>query len=82
MNNIEKRETRYNEYNQPIGFEIKNISKRERPSREILQGNYCYLERLNPEKHLDDLFEEVYGPKGNKASFTYMMTEPFETTLL
>lgn len=79
MNNIEKRETRYNEYNQPIGFEIKNISKRERPSREILQGNYCYLERVNPEKHLDDLFEEVYGPIGNKASFTYMMTEPFET---
>jgi RimJ/RimL family protein N-acetyltransferase len=79
METVDNNTIRYNEYNQPIGFVVKDSNKRDRPSVSILKGCYCDLERVNPDRHLDDLYEEVYGPTCNKSNFTYMSIEPFVT---
>src|SRR5918993_5720643 len=36
------------------------------PERQPLEGRYCRLEPLNPDRHGDDLFVVVSGPEGER----------------
>ncbi|WP_207694344.1 hypothetical protein DOK67_0000930 [Enterococcus sp. DIV0212c] len=68
---------RVNEYGQSIGAPIKNWSKREYPTKVILDGMYCRLEKMDPTKHLEDLYQ-VYGPASNPKTWTYIPMVSFE----
>lgn len=59
-----KEKTQCNQYNQPIGYPVNNWVKRNYPKKIILEGSYCRLEKIDPIKHLDDLYH-VYGPENN-----------------
>jgi hypothetical protein len=72
METVDNNTTRYNEYNQPIGFVVEDSNKRDRPSASILKGCYCNLERVDPDRHLDDLYEEAYGPTSNKWLYSHI----------
>lgn len=63
-----------NEYNQPIGDEIKNYTFGEYPNIEQINGFYCSLEKLSLKKHYADLVL-IYGENTPKEQWTYL---PFE----
>lgn len=66
-----------NKYNQPIGYSVKDWSKREVPAKGLLEGTYCRLEKIDPEKHFSDLYK-IYGPKSNPETWTYLPMEAFK----
>jgi len=66
---------RYNDYQQPIGDALPNYRAGETPSIDCLQGRYCRLEKLDAERHGNDLYE-VYGPEAPEQSFTYLSLNP------
>ena len=66
---------RYNDYQQPIGDALPDYRAGEAPSVECLQGRYCRLEKLDAERHGNDLYE-VYGPEAPEPSFTYLSLNP------
>ncbi|MFD2307411.1 GNAT family N-acetyltransferase [Enterococcus termitis] len=68
---------RKNEYDQPIGKEVIGWTTRELPEKFKLEGQYCSLERVSLEKHLDDLYE-VYGPNSRPENWTYIPLNRFE----
>ncbi|WP_429951528.1 GNAT family N-acetyltransferase [Enterococcus sp. AZ101] len=70
-------EVRYNSDGQPIGYSVTNWSKREYPTKAILEGTYCDLEKIDPKQHLEDLYQ-VYGPTSPAKNWTYLPMEPFE----
>ena len=66
---------RYNDYQQPIGDALPDYRAGETPSVDCLQGRYCRLEKLDAERHGNDLYE-VYGPEAPEQSFTYLSLSP------
>ena len=66
---------RYNDYQQPIGDALPDYRAGETPSVDCLQGRYCRLEKLDAERHGNDLYE-VYGPEAPEQSFTYLSLNP------
>lgn len=66
---------RYNDYQQPIGDALPDYRAGEAPSVDCLQGRYCRLEKLDAERHGNDLYE-VYGPEAPEPSFTYLSLNP------
>ena len=66
---------RYNDYQQPIGDALPGYHAGEAPNVDCLQGRYCRLEKLDAERHGDDLYE-VYGPSAPVQSFTYLSLNP------
>ncbi len=66
---------RYNDYQQPIGDALPDHRAGETPSIDCLQGRYCRLEKLDAERHGNDLYE-VYGPEAPEQSFTYLSLNP------
>ena len=66
---------RYNDYQQPIGDALPDYCAGETPSVDCLQGRYCRLEKLDAERHGNDLYE-VYGPEAPEPSFTYLSLNP------
>ena len=66
---------RYNDYQQPIGDALPDYCAGETPSVDCLQGRYCRLEKLDAERHGNDLYE-VYGPEAPEQSFTYLSLNP------
>jgi RimJ/RimL family protein N-acetyltransferase len=68
----------YNALGQPIGFPVPDWKPPSLPSRESMQGRYCRLEPLNPDRHAKDLFEANAHDKEGR-NFTYLLHGPFET---
>ena len=66
---------RYNDYQQPIGDALPDYRAGETPRVDSLQGRYCRLEKLDAERHSNDLYE-VYGPEAPEPSFTYLSLNP------
>eukprot|EP01053_Blabericola_migrator_P007878 Blabericola_migrator_1__7877@NODE_402_length_8862_cov_53_826265_g319_i0_p3_GENE_NODE_402_length_8862_cov_53_826265_g319_i0NODE_402_length_8862_cov_53_826265_g319_i0_p3_ORF_typecomplete_len236_score33_45Acetyltransf_3/PF13302_7/1e19Acetyltransf_3/PF13302_7/6_3e03Acetyltransf_4/PF13420_7/5_6e10Acetyltransf_1/PF00583_25/3_9e06GNAT_acetyltran/PF12746_7/2_3e05Acetyltransf_8/PF13523_6/0_00011_NODE_402_length_8862_cov_53_826265_g319_i038944601 len=61
-----------NEFGQPVGDPLPDWSPRALPSAEVLDGRYCRLEKLSAERHGNDLFELIYGPRAeDRGIFTY-----------
>lgn len=86
-----------NDFNQPIGYEVKDWIPCARPSpQQVLSGEYCRLEPLSIEKHASDLLESLltdndgsswtylpYGPCATLASFQdWLMTVLADESIL
>jgi RimJ/RimL family protein N-acetyltransferase len=67
-----------NEFNQIIGYPIKNWQPKAAPSISKMIGNYCELELLDIAKHAKKLFNSLsLGNDG--SSWTYLPYGPFAT---
>ncbi|WP_375180400.1 GNAT family N-acetyltransferase [Enterococcus rotai] len=73
-----KIENQYNSDHQPIGYAVKDWSRREYPTKVLLEGTYCRLEKIDPIRHIEDLYH-VYGPASPSKNWTYLPMEPFES---
>ncbi|WP_414048654.1 GNAT family N-acetyltransferase [Macrococcus animalis] len=67
---------RYNEFNQPIGNQVKDFQPGILPNIQSLVGETVTIEKIS-EKHFDDLFE-VYGTFSSPENLTYMPIRKFE----
>ena len=65
-----------NELGQPVGDEVRAWCSRPRPTAPVLEGRYCRLERLRPERHADELFVADHHDESG-ASWTYLPYGPF-----
>src|ERR1700720_912398 len=65
-----------NPLGQPIGFPVEGWSARERPPRTPLQGRYCRVEALDPERHARDLYA-AYSQDRDGRMRTYLPWGPY-----
>jgi len=70
--------SRLNEHGQPIGFALPGWTPPPRPPRTVLEGRYCRLEPLDPERHAAPLHEANRIDPSGKA-FTYLSSGPFDS---
>jgi RimJ/RimL family protein N-acetyltransferase len=61
---------------QPVGFPVPGWTPRPRPPRRPLDGRYCRLEPLDPERHGPDLFAANAADDGRM--WTYLPVGPFD----
>src|ERR1051326_8158177 len=67
-----------NALGQPVGFPLPNWKVPEVPSRATMEGHYCRVEHLDPERHAASLHTaNMTDPQGK--SWTYLPYGPFET---
>ncbi len=67
-----------NALNQPIGFTISNWKPPASPAHEAMEGQYCRLEPLNPERHAAAL-HAANNLDAEGKNWTYLPYGPFET---
>ena len=67
-----------NEFGQPIGFDLPGWTPPPWPEKEPIEGRYCRLEPIDPERHASGLFAAITADADN-SSWTYMPYGPFET---
>ena len=67
-----------NELGQEIGFPVPDWQPRARPPREPVQGRYCRLEPLDPDRHAAMLFA-ANAADAEGRSWTYLPYGPFPT---
>ncbi|TWP37873.1 GNAT family N-acetyltransferase [Leekyejoonella antrihumi] len=65
-----------NELGQPIGDIVQGWTAPAVPSATVLKGHYCRLERLDPEKHAEQLFA-ADSLDTDGGSWTYLPYGPF-----
>jgi len=65
-----------NAYGQPIGPDLPGWIKRELPPITPLIGNYCRLEKLNPDRHMADLYA-AFRTVSDGRDWTYLPYGPF-----
>lgn len=63
---------------QPLGCEIPDWTPRQLPARSVMQGRYCRLEPLDPQKHAADIFAAV-SLDASERLWTYLPYGPFAT---
>ena len=66
-----------NSLGQPIGFPLPDWQARPRPPRTPMEGRFCRLEPLDPERHGVDLFA-ANGADKDRRNWTYLPYGPFE----
>lgn len=69
---------RTNEHGQPIGPALPGWTARPRPAADQLRGRYCTLERLDVERHADDLYA-AYAAAPDDSDWTYLPVGPFDS---
>jgi len=69
---------RLNEYQQPIGPALPDWNGARRPGVSVLDGRYGQLERVDPERHAEQL-HEAYRDAPDGRDWTYMSAGPFDT---
>ena len=69
---------RLNRYGQPIGPALEGWSPRPLPPDTPLTGRYCRIEKLDGERHAEDLFA-AYSYTGDGRDWTYLPVGPFDT---
>ncbi len=67
-----------NHLNQPIGFLVPGWKPARLPARETLEGRFCRLEPLDPERHAGSLYE-ANGLDTEGGNWTYLPYGPFDT---
>lgn len=67
-----------NDLGQPIGFPIPGWTPPPVPPREPMDGRYCQLEPLDPDRHADALFESNAADADGRG-WTYLAYGPFAT---
>lgn len=65
-----------NEYGQPVGPSVKEWQARRRPERVAIDGTYCSLEPLDPQRHGPDLLA-AYKAAPDERLWTYLFAGPF-----
>jgi RimJ/RimL family protein N-acetyltransferase len=65
-----------NDLGQPIGFPVPNWTARALPPRQPMEGRFCRIEILDPDRHAAELYEAVAADKDGR-SWTYMGYGPF-----
>lgn len=66
-----------NEFGQPIGFPLPGWTPPPSPPRTAMQGRYCRVEPLVPERHAAELHAaNMLDPSGR--AFTYLTSGPFD----
>ncbi len=66
----------FNEYSQPIGPALPGWEPSTSPQPCTLQGRYCRLEGLDPQRHFEDLYA-AYSSASDGRDWTYLFAEPF-----
>jgi len=69
-------DSRTNEFGQPIGPEVPGWEAALVPPREPILGRFCRIEPLNPDTHLDDLYD-AFSADSDGVLWTYMFVGPF-----
>jgi len=69
---------RLNAHGQPIGQALANWSEPEPPSQEPMEGRFCRLEPLSPERHAAELYA-ANAQDNDGRSWTYLPYGPFES---
>jgi RimJ/RimL family protein N-acetyltransferase len=69
-------EPRVNEYGQPIGEPIAGWHGAQLPGATPLEGRYCRIERVDVERHAEDLYE-AYSTATDGRNWTYLAVGPF-----
>jgi RimJ/RimL family protein N-acetyltransferase len=67
-----------NEYGQRVGDAVPGWARVATPDAETLPGKYCALERLDPDRHADDLYA-AYAAAPDARDWTYLQVGPFTT---
>jgi len=67
-----------NDLGQPIGCQLPGWSPPPTPAREPMEGRFCRLEPLNPDRHAAALFEADAADVDGR-SWTYLAYGPFRT---
>lgn len=67
-----------NNLSQPIGFIVPDWKPARRPPRETLEGRFCLLEPLDPERHASDL-HAANSLDAEGRNWTYLPYGPFDT---
>jgi RimJ/RimL family protein N-acetyltransferase len=65
-----------NSYQQPIGAPVPGWSARAKPPRNVIEGRYCRLEPLDPQRHAADLYA-AYSTAPDERDWTYLSVGPF-----
>ena len=71
---------RVNTYGQPIGEPVPGWTPRPWPPRATMQGRFCRIEPLTPERHAESLFE-AYHLAPDDRDWTYLPSEERPTSL-
>lgn len=66
----------HDEYNQPVGFPLRDWSPPPLPPRKILSGRYCRVEPLEADRHAAD-FHNANQLEPNLRNWTYLNYGPF-----
>lgn len=67
-----------NALGQPVGQPVLNWQTAPRPARDTLEGRYCRVEPLNPDRHAADLYA-ANARDLSGGMWTYLAYGPFET---
>ena len=70
-------ETETNHLDQLIGYSVRNWEKPSLPRRQVMEGQYCRLEPLNPDLHAEKLWS-AYAIDAKGKAWTYLPYGPFE----
>jgi RimJ/RimL family protein N-acetyltransferase len=68
-----------NSYQQPVGTPLPDWTARAQPARILIEGRYCHLEPLDPQRHAAELYA-AYSTAADGRDWTYMMAGPFADT--
>lgn len=71
---------RTNEYNQPIGSNLPTWQVPEAPRKQVLTGEYCRLEPIDPARHAVPLIA-AYHAGDDAPSWTYLAYGPFASAV-
>ena len=66
-----------NALGQPIGAPLPEWTQRPRPVRTVLQGRFCRLEPLDPERHTASLYA-AFALDTERRGWTYLPVGPFD----
>lgn len=69
---------RLNEFGQPIGEEVAGWTARVQPPHSPMQGRWCRLERIDPDRHAGSLYA-AYREAPDWRDWTYLPRGPYET---
>ena len=68
---------RFNEFGQPIGFDLPGWKPPPFPSHVTLPGRYCRLEPLNAARHARDVYD-AQREDSSGTRWTYLFHGPYD----
>src|SRR5512134_2481037 len=68
----------HNALGQPIGLPLPGWKAPPRPPRTAIEGRYCRIEPIDPDRHAEDL-HRANSLDPSKRNFTYLSIGPFDT---